>query len=116
MRFVTQRRAIRSILTALFAAALMAGCGPGGQEEASVDAGPPAMTGEVLTVDAMTRTIELKGAAGESGAYRVDADAQILSGGSKIEFQDLAPGDRVAVDADERDGRMVATYIEVVEE
>lgn len=98
------------ILIALATAALATGCG------AADEAPPTAMTGEVLAVDAMNRSIEVKGAVGESGTYHLDESTKIMSGGLTLEFQDLATGSRVVVDAAPKGGRMVASYVEVVDE
>jgi len=102
--------AVRWILSAVFLAALAGGCGGGGDES------PGAMTGEVITVDASTRSIELRGDAGERGVYLVDESTKLMSGSEVIEFQELANGTRVVVDAHLKKGRMVATYVEVVDE
>lgn len=94
----------------LLAVALAIGCGAG--DEAT----PTAMTGEVLAVDAMNRSIDLRGAEGERGTYHLDDSTKIMSGGRTLEFQDLATGSRVVVDAAPKGSRMVASYVEVVDE
>jgi len=107
------RRAFRTrlwILAALVCVALAAGCG--------VDEGtaPSAMTGEVVRIDASNRSIEVRGANGESGTYYVDSSTRIESGSGVIEFSELAKGSQVAVDAAPKGDRMVAGYVEVVDE
>lgn len=98
------------ILSALVVAFLAAGCGGG--EGAS----PGAMTGEVIKVDAYNRTIEVKGAVGESGVYHLDEGTKIMSGSQTLTFGDLVNGSQVVVDAEPKGDRMVATYVEVVDE
>ena len=105
---MTEARPRLWILGAFVALVLAAGCGVEG------GTAPSAMTGEVVRVDASNRSIEVRGANGESGTYYVDASTRIESGSGAIEFSDLAQGNQVAVDAAAKGDRMVAGYVEVV--
>ena len=98
----------RWIPFALVAAVAVAGCG------VQNGTAPHAMTGEVVRVDASNRSIEVRGANGESGTYYLDSSTRIESGSGAIGFSDLANGNQVAVDAAPKGDRMVAGYVELV--
>lgn len=75
------------------------------------------LTGEVTAVDAKAGTISVQGANGEKGVFLVDdKSTTIMSGSQKVALSALAKGDWLAIDGDMKDGKKVATYIEVVEE
>lgn len=75
-----------------------------------------AFTGKVTSVDPDAKTVSVRGANGEQGVFHVlDEDTTIMSGDEEVPLSALKRGDRVTIDADRREGRNVATYIEVVE-
>ena len=75
-----------------------------------------ALTGKLTVVDMVARTIALQGANGESNVVAVNDKTTIMSGDKKIALAGLHKDDWVAVDADRRDAKVVATYIEVVDD
>lgn len=104
-------RALIPTLVAGLAIAAGAQAQPVQNEEVGI-----AFTGKVTSVDAKARTLSLLGANGEKGVFHVDDKTTIMSGDKDVALSDLQEGEWVSVDADTRDGRKVATYVEVVEE
>lgn len=95
-----------------FALAIAAGAQPLQQEQAGT-----AFTGELTAVDASAGTISARGANGEQGIFEIDENATtIMSGSQKVGLQGLHVGEWVAIDAEQRGSRKVATYVEVVDD
>jgi plastocyanin len=75
-----------------------------------------ALTGEVTAVDGGAKTISVRGANGEEGVFEVDEKTTIMSGSEEVDIASLHVGDWISIDADQRGGQKVATYVEVVED
>lgn len=76
-----------------------------------------AFTGEVTAVDVKAGTVSVRGANGEAGVFEVDPKlTTIMSGSQDRELASLHKGEWIAIDANTRDGRKVATLIQVVED
>jgi len=75
-----------------------------------------ALTAEITLVDAIAGTVALQGADGERTVVGIDDKTTIMSEAKKIGLEGLHKGDWVAVDADWRGDRLVANYIEVVDD
>lgn len=74
------------------------------------------LTGDITVVDRVANTITVRGEDGELTTLLV-TDATALGDDARhIALDDLVKGDRVAVEWDDRTGRNVATYLEVVDE
>jgi plastocyanin len=105
-------RALIATLAAAWTLATVAQAQPVQDEEVGT-----AFTGKVLSVDAKAGTLSVHGANGEEGVFHVDAkDTTIMSGSEEVALSALHEGDWISIDADTRDGRKLATYIEVVED
>jgi hypothetical protein len=72
-------------------------------------------TGKIVAVDAAAKTFMLEGAEGERGVYQVNADTTIMGGDKELALSDLRAGMHVVVDVDRREGRKIATYVEIVD-
>jgi hypothetical protein len=72
-------------------------------------------TGKIVAIDARAKTFTLEGAEGEHGVYQVNDDTTIMSGDKEVALSDLRAGMHVVVDVDRREGRKIATYVEVVD-
>jgi hypothetical protein len=79
---------------------------------AVVDTGKPV---RVLAVDVEARTLEVAGAGGATGLFHVEPAAPIVSGPRKLSLGDLRPGFTLVLDEEERWGRRVVTFVEVLE-
>jgi hypothetical protein len=79
---------------------------------AAVDTEKPV---RVLAVDVEARTLEVAGAGGASGVFHVEPTAPILSGSRRLSLGQLGPGFTLVLDAEERWGRQVVTFVEVLE-
>ena len=76
-----------------------------------------ALTGKIVSVDLAGKLLNLQEAGdGPVQSVAVDDKTTIMKGDAKIGLSDLKKGWHVAVDGDDREGRKVATYIEVVDE
>ncbi|MGH0038206.1 MAG: hypothetical protein ACQGVK_24510 [Myxococcota bacterium] len=75
-----------------------------------------ALSGLVVSLDDEAGTLHVKGANGEGGVFFVNDDTTIMNGPKKVGLSDLKAGWRVALDADAKGHRWIATYIEVIEE
>jgi len=75
-----------------------------------------AVSGKITAVDTSARTLTVVEATGEAHTVSVDGKTTIMSNDKNIGLDGLHTGEWVAVDSDRRDGKSVATYIEVVDD
>lgn len=75
-----------------------------------------AVTGKITAVSATAKTITVKGANEDGGIFVVNDKTTIMSDGpEQLDFSALKVGQHAAVDANTKDGKQVATYIEIVD-
>jgi hypothetical protein len=75
-----------------------------------------ALTAEITLVDTIARTLALEGANGERSVVGIDDKTTIMSGAKKVGLEGLHKGEWVTIDVDRRGDRLVATYVEVVDD
>lgn len=105
--------AIRSIAGVLGALMLFAAAGAAQTRvDESVD---HALSGAVEVVDPVANLLTVRGEDGDLTTVVVTDETTVLKAARPIPLADLAKGDRVTVDWNDRTGRNLATYIEVVD-
>lgn len=97
-------------------AVLLVAAAPGFAQVIKDETVNTARTGEITAVDMKARTVSLKEADGTASVISVDDKTTIMSSDKMIKLDGLHVGEWVAVDADTKDGKNVATYIEVVDD
>ena len=103
-------------LKALGLAALCLACVAAWGQASDEEKVNTALTARITGVDKIAHSLALQGAEGERAVVRVDDETTIMSGDKKIGLEGLHKGDWVAVDADRRGDKLVATYVEVVDD
>jgi Cu/Ag efflux protein CusF len=73
------------------------------------------ISGEVVSVDSGKHEVVIKDSAGNQGAIVVNESTKLTKGGKAASLADLKAGDKVAVEADEAGGKLVAKSIAVTE-
>lgn len=81
-----------------------------------VEATDHALTGDVTVVDPIESTLTVRDDGGQLTTIVVTGDTSVIDGARTTKLADLRPGDRVVVDWDDRTGRNLASYLEVVED
>jgi hypothetical protein len=74
------------------------------------------LTGDVTLVDPIAKTVTVRDDDGQLITIVVTVATSVADGARHSGLSDLKAGDRVVVDWDDRTGRNLATYLEVVDE
>jgi len=75
-----------------------------------------ALSGDVTVVDPIASTFTVRDEDGQLTTLVVDDDTALWEDNESIGLADLAKGDRVTVEWNDRSGRNRVTYLEVVED
>lgn len=77
-----------------------------------------ALTGKITEIDLGAQSLDLEEADGSRSTVAVTGKTTIMNEDKKVPFASLHVGDWIALDLDEKQtgGKLVATYIEVVED
>ena len=74
---------------------------------------PKTVSGEVVSVDSAKHEVVIKDGAGAEVHIIVNESTKLIKGDKTVSLADLKPGEKVAVDADEAEGKLVAKTIAV---
>ncbi|MBW2422030.1 MAG: hypothetical protein JRH19_26075 [Deltaproteobacteria bacterium] len=102
------------LLLAAFSLLVVAAACSAQVEEKEKESVEFAVTGEVRAVEVEEKVLVVSGANNDGGVFLLDDKTTIKSGAKKIKLEQLQKGMQVAVDAKIKDGKLIATYVEVV--
>jgi len=71
------------------------------------------VSGEVVSVDSAKHEVVIKDGAGAEVHIVVNESTKLIKGDKTVSLADLKPGEKVAVEADEAEGKLVAKTIAV---
>jgi Cu/Ag efflux protein CusF len=81
------------------------------------DSSPPkTFSGEIVAADSSKNEVVVKDSAGSEVHIAVNESTKLIKGGKAVSLADLKPGDKVTIDADEAEGKLVAKTIAVATE
>ncbi|HEY8459422.1 MAG TPA: DUF5666 domain-containing protein [Blastocatellia bacterium] len=73
------------------------------------------VSGEVVSVDSAQKEVTIKDGSGSEVKIAVNDSTKLTKGGQTVTLADLKAGDKVTVEADEAEGKLVAKSIAVTE-
>lgn len=110
-----ERGVARSAFTALAVVVLAAVASAASAQTRVEETVDHALTGDVTVVDPVAGTVTVGDVSGQLTTLVVNDATTLLKDDVHIGIDDLVKGDRVVVEWDDRTGRNLATYLEVVE-
>jgi hypothetical protein len=112
------RRTIAAVAAIALAASLALVVGVAAAQVNKDEEVDRALTGKVTAIDAGAKTLSLEEADGSKSTVAVTDKTTIMNEDAKVSFSSLHVGDWIALDIDQKQmgGKLVATYIEVVQD
>lgn len=116
MRTIHSTRLRNSVVATVLALALASWAGVVQSQVNMDETVNTAVSGKVTVVDAAAKTITVVGPNDDGGVFWINDKTTIMADGpKKLGFDALKKGQHVAVDADTKDSKSIATYIEIVD-
>ncbi|MBO0726219.1 MAG: hypothetical protein J2P52_11510 [Blastocatellia bacterium] len=100
----------------LFLATLGATLGAPLGQAATTPLTPKMVSGEVVSVDSAKNEVVIKDSASAEVRIVVNESTKLTKGDKSVSLTDLKPGEKVAIEVDEAEGKLVAKSIAVTTE